>query len=182
MKRKNRWNTVFTILLTSFIIFCVLFGAPLLGSYSADFLFEDALGCYVSSGMFDNHTASHACMFYGLDVSDKVTAYSMPILSQFVTPYSFILAFYDLLIVWVVMIFIAFKKSSNTSENKTLFNNILYWVFLSFPFILVILVLMSPTINRYDNYQLRKTQQSSHVSNVTTYTSTNQNAHSGIRK
>ena len=157
MKTQNRWNGVFGILLTSLIIFCLLFGTPIIGSFSADFLFEDALGCYVSSGIFDNHSTSHTCLFYGWDVSDKVAAYSMPILSQFATPFSFILAFYDLLIVWVVMILIAFKKSSPTPDNRTLFNNILYWVFISFPFILVILVLMSPATNKHNNYETRKT-------------------------
>ena len=125
MKTKNRWNTVFGILLTSLIIFIVLFATPILGSYSADVLFEDALGCYISSGMFDNHSASHACLFYGWDVSTKVEAYSKPILSQFLTPYSFILAFYDLLIVWIVMLWIAFKKSSPTPDNRNMLNNIL---------------------------------------------------------
>jgi len=156
MKTKNRWNTVFGILLTSFIIFCLLFGAPIIGAFSADILFEDALGCTVSSGIFDNHDAKYTCIFYGLDVSDKVAAYSTPILSQFMTPVSFILAFYDLLIVWIVMILIAFKKSSPTPDNRTLFNNILYWVFISFPFILVLLVLMSPSTNKYSNYKIRQ--------------------------
>ena len=156
MKTKNRWNTVFGILLTSLIIFSIFFGTPIIGSYSADFLFEDAMGCYVSSGMFDNHNTGHTCLFYGWDVSDKVAAYSKPIMSQLVTPYSFILAFYDLLIVWIIIILIAFKKSSPSPDKRTMFDNILYWIFISFPFILVILVLMSPMINKYSNYEARQ--------------------------
>jgi len=155
-KSTNRWNILFGILLTSLIIFSVLFGAPILGSYSADVLFEDALGCYVSSAIFDNHNANYACIFYGLDVRDKVAAYSTPIFSFFMTPVSFILAFYDLLIVWVLMLVIAFKKSSPSPDNRTLFNNLLYWVLLSFPFILVVLVLISPATNKYKNYEVRQ--------------------------
>jgi hypothetical protein len=172
MKTKNRWNSVFGVLLTSLIIFAILFGTPIVGSYNADFLFEDALGCSVSSGLFDNHDASHTCLFYGLDVSDKVAAYSTPILSQFMTPYTFILAFYDLLIIWIIMLLIAFNKSSPTVDNRTLFNNILYWIFISFPFILVILILMSPMINKYSNYEVRRSN-SQHVKPIENKSSNN---------
>ena len=181
MKTKNRWNTVFGILLISLIIFIVLFATPILGSYSADVLFEDALGCYISSGMFDNHSASHACLFYGWDVSTKVEAYSKPILSQFLTPYSFILAFYDVLIVWIVMLVIAFKKSSPTPDNRSILNNITYYIFLLFPFVLVLLVLASPTINRYENYQLRNDTLKQKQSNTLYPSNTNQNLHSRIK-
>ena len=181
MKTKNRWNTVFGILLTSLIIFIVLFATPILGSYSADVLFEDALGCYISSGMFDNHSASHACLFYGWDVSAKVEAYSKPILSQFLTPYSFILAFYDVLIIWIVMLMITFKKRSPTPDNRSMLNNILYYIFLFFPFVLVFLVLASPALNRYENYRLHNDTQTQQQSNTIHSTNTNQNLHSGIR-
>ena len=181
MKTKNRWNTVFGILLMSLILFIILFATPILGSYSADVLFEDALGCYISSGMFDNHSASHTCLFYGWDVSMKVDAYSKPILSQFLTPVSFILAFYDVLIVWIVMLLIAFKKSSPTPDNRSILNNILYYIFLLFPFVLVLLVLASPAINRYDNYQLRNHTQTQQHSTIVP-SNTNHNLHSGIKR
>ena len=181
MKTKNRWNTVFGILLITLIIFIVLFATPILGSYSADVLFEDALGCYISSGMFDNHSASHACLFYGWDVSAKVEAYSKPILSQFLTPYSFILAFYDVLIVWIVMLWIAFKKSSPNPDKRSILNNITYYIFLFFPFVLVLLVLTSPVTNRYENYRLRNDAQTHQQSNTVYPSHTNQNLHSGIK-
>ena len=181
VKTKNRWNTVFGILLISLIIFIVLFATPILGSYSADVLFEDALGCYVSSGMFDNHSASHTCLFYGWDVSQKVEAYSKPILSQFLTPYSFLLAFYDVLIVWIVMLVIAFKKSTNVTENKSILNNIAYYIFLFFPFVLLLLLLASPSVNRYENYRLRNNAQTHQQSNTLYPSHTNQNLHSRIK-
>jgi len=179
MKTTNRWNTVFGILFISLIIFALLFATPIIGSYSADFLFEDALGCSVTSGLFDNHDTNHACSFYGWDVSDKVAAYSTPILSQFITPYSFILAFYDVIIVWLVMIAIAFKKSAPSPDKRTILDNLLYWVFFLFPFILILLVFMSPTINRYNNYELRYIEPSSKTMPLIPI---NENSHSGIRR
>jgi hypothetical protein len=182
MQTKNRWNTVFGILLTSLIIFIALFATPIIGSYSADILFEDALGCYVSSGLFDNHHTHHTCLFYGWDVSDKVAAYSTPILSFIITPYSFILAFYDVLIVWILMLFIAYKKSSPSPDRRNILNNIVYYIFLLFPFILVLLILASPATNHYHNYELRQHEQTQQQSPTLYPSNPNQNQHSGIRR
>lgn len=152
-KIKNRWNIVFDVLLTSLIIFIVLFATPIIGSFSAHILFENALGCDVTSGIFDNHNTAHTCLFYGWDVSDKVAAYSTPIFSFFMTPFSFLAAFADVLLVWILMIFIAHKKSSPSPDNRNILNNIIYYIFFLFPFILMLLILLSPATNRVENHQ-----------------------------
>jgi len=145
----NRWNTVFSLLLTSLIIFVLLFGTPILGALNADFLFESVLGCKITSGIFDNHSANNACMFYDWDIRSKVKAYSTPGVSFFLTPISFLQAFFDLLIVWVLMIFFANYKKTHYQKQESILSKVLYWVFKLFPFILIMAILLSP--NRYDN-------------------------------
>ena len=154
IKQKNRWNAVFGTLLTSLIIFSVLFGTPILGSFSADFLFETILRCDITSGMFDNHSANHACMLYDWDIRSKVQAYSTPGVSFFFTPISFILAFFDVLIVWGLMLLFVNYKKTHYQKQEGFVSNVLYWVLTLFPYIIVLAILFSP--NRYDNYEVRQ--------------------------
>ena len=159
IKQKNRWNAVFGTLLTSLIIFSVLFGTPILGSFSADFLFETILRCDITSGIFDNHSANHACMLYDWDIRSKVQAYSKPGVSFFFTPISFILAFFDILMLWLFMLIFANYKRTHYQEEESVVSNVLYWILKLFPLILILLLLFSP--KHYDNYEAKSIKDNS---------------------
>ena len=180
---QNRWNNVYSILITSFVVFTVLLGTPILGSFSANFFFEDMLGCHVSSGLFDNHSVPHHCFFYGLDFARRVEAYSLPISSFFLTPISFLFAFFDILIVWLLMIFYADKKRKNDISEDSSIDTILYWIFITIPFILMILLIMSPLVNKYQNHELSQQYVNSMNKqiNPAVKKSTSQNKANGIR-
>ena len=151
---------------------------PVLGSYSADVLFEDAIGCSVASGLFDNHGTHHTCLFYGWDIGAKVDAYSAPVISFFLTPISFVLAFYDVLIVWGLMLAYVYYRKNSIQQKNTTISRLLYWVFTLVPFVLVILILASPAINRYENHELSYKMQKKAP---TVSPSRPANSHSSIR-
>ena len=174
----NRWDTVFSLLLTSLIIFILLFGTPILGALNADFLFESILGCDIKSGIFDNHNANNACMFYDWDIRSKVQAYSAPGVSFFLTPISFIGAFFDLLILWGLILLFAYYKKTHYQKQENMVSKVLYWVLKLFPFILILSLLLSP--NRHDNQYVYKEKQNQ-TKSISQDKSSNHNFGNSIR-
>ena len=55
--------------------------------------------------------ASPSCVVLGVDLSDRFEPYSMVLVSMLVTPMSFWYAFYDVLIIWfIILLGLYYKK------------------------------------------------------------------------
>ncbi len=84
---EKRWTLAFRILYVSLIIFCFLFGTPVIGRMVADSVYR-AICPYQSS----------SCFFLSYDMGLLYDAYHLPIVGALLTPMSFLMAFGPLLI------------------------------------------------------------------------------------
>jgi len=151
----EKWNNLRGHLLSSLLTFSLLFGLPVLGFYTANFIFEDCFGCEITSGLFDNHSEHNPCYLLSIDISSKVEAYSVPFISYFLTPISFFTAFYDLLILWFILIvYSTYKMKKENKENS--FDKIIYYLAYLFPFLLIVSIFIGITMNKHSNYELRQ--------------------------
>lgn len=86
-------NIVYRSLLTITIIFTVLLSTPVL----ATFLVTEAVDLLGGSFEALDGTPS-PCYFFGLDISERLQPYFVPILGSIGTPLAFAIGFYDVLI------------------------------------------------------------------------------------
>lgn len=92
---------VFYFLLITFVLFVLAFATPVLGVFSAKFLFVNELGCNMSS--FSQST----CLVFGVDIGDRIRMYGAPFIGVLATPLAFIIVFWEVSVVWIILIVLA---------------------------------------------------------------------------
>ena len=95
---KNRWNMVFYFLLITFVLFVLAFATPVLGVFSAKFLFVNELGCNMSS------FSQSECLVFGVDIGDRIRMYGAPFIGVLATPLAFFMVFWEVSVVWIMLI------------------------------------------------------------------------------
>ena len=98
---KNKWNMVFYFLLITFLLFVLAFATPVIGFFSAKFLFVNELGCNMSS------FSQSPCLLFGVDIGDRILPYSAPFIGLLATPIAFFIAFWEVSLLWISLIFLA---------------------------------------------------------------------------
>jgi hypothetical protein len=103
-KAVNKWHWAFLICLIGFVVFCALFGLPVVGTLVMRWVYS-LLGC---SFGFDYQPA---CIVMGHDIGPRFAGYGAVILGMLLTPLFFVIAFQELLIAWVIVILFLLYKA-----------------------------------------------------------------------
>ncbi len=92
---------VFYFLLITFLLFVLAFATPVIGFFSAKFLFVNELGCNMSS------FSQSSCFVFGVDIGDRIRMYNAPFIGVLATPIAFFMAFWEVSLLWIILIFLA---------------------------------------------------------------------------
>jgi hypothetical protein len=104
-KAVNKWHRAFVVCLIGFVVFCALFGLPVVGNLVM-FKVYSLLGC---SFGFETQPP---CIVMGHDIGPRFSGYGVFLLGMALTPVFFVIAFWELLIAWVVVILFLLYKTT----------------------------------------------------------------------
>ncbi len=99
------------ILVALGVINFVLFGLPILGLYSV-FSFAQSIGCKISAA------DSQECLFLGIDIGERLYSYSIPIIGSILTPIAFVYSFWDLILVWYILLYYISYNIKNVKNGR----------------------------------------------------------------
>lgn len=91
--KANRIIKARNIVFFAGVIFAFLFGSPIIGLFSAH-AFAFLLGCTITSA------GPSECIFFGLDMGNRLYAYAIPWIGAPLTPIAFAYAFGDIMLYW----------------------------------------------------------------------------------
>lgn len=94
----NIWSLAYKFSLLGLILFSLYFGTPVFGVISFRSFVVDVLGCSIP---FDY---TEPCIFYGYDIAPRFTWYKIPFASLVITPFAYLIAFFEIIITWAFFI------------------------------------------------------------------------------
>ena len=80
-------------------IMVIGFAIPMLSTMFV-FNFSEAIGCNLSAA------GPSECRFLGIDIGSRLYGYTIPIVGSLLTPVTFIMSFWDIIIVWSLCYFL----------------------------------------------------------------------------
>jgi len=108
---ENKWLIVYRFFLIGFILFSLYFGTPIIGINNFHSLVVDRLGCSVPFDYIE------PCIIYGYDIAPRFMLYKLPLINILITPIAYAVAFFEIIIIWVSLIFF-FKFMDKRKKRK----------------------------------------------------------------